>query len=178
MITRCFAGLLSGYARAYNKMNNRKGSLFRENFIKIELSGREEIELFTRAVLEMQSFVKSGDRYNLEHTISSGIQARLLTKDIEKEEVRSWAEQIDETGIKTLVKPTRVYDPETEAQKILGMVEEELAGKAGELDKLFEVAGLESGGKLRKHWSKYRKQMNEEVRGMKVRILAEKLFLH
>lgn len=177
MISKIFAGLLSGYARAYNKMYHRRGSLFRENFLKIELNSVEEIDLFTRAVLEMQELVKENDHYNHEHTFKCGLTDKLIKEGDNIDENNNFVQAIHEGGIRNILKRKVVLETETEAQIIRDQVEEEVSMIERDMEQVLKVSGIDSKHDLLKKKGRFNMKYKERLRDLKVKVLARKLYL-
>ncbi len=175
LISSCLSGFLSGYARAYNRMYLRKGSLFREQFEKIELKTRDEVVLFTNAVLVMEKQMKKGDSDNQINAAMVGISSDYKANiEVGWE---SWLKPLNEEKIGVKIRKGFVMG-KTRSDEILNQVEEEIKFREIDIEHMIRRAeGKEGGKRLADIWGKRGEKYWERVMEMRVKLLAEKLML-
>lgn len=170
-ISERIGGMLGGYAKAYNKMNNRKGSLFRESFTKIELKTSQEAALFTKAVLQMELIVKERDVNNLINSTMVGIAEGYKREEEAPWHEEQYPEQLNENKIRVRSKSGSMCKP-TDSDRILDEVEEEINYIGLDIERMMETSGKQRlsdvfGKRGEKYW--------EKMMELRVKTLARKL---
>ena len=175
LISNCLSGFLSGYARAFNQMYRRKGSLFREQFEKIELKTRDEVVLFTNAVLVMDKQMKKGDKENKINASMTGISRDYKSDaDVVWE---SWLKPINEQKVATMIRKSKTMNI-TRSDEILNQVEEEIKYREIDIEKMIkEAGGRKTDKRLKEIWGRRGEKYWEKVIELRVKLLAEKLML-